>query len=114
MGLIAWEDLDLDARRRLESWTPAARQFWESDFIACQEGIVQAWIWHYLDDNLFSFATDAEEGSLVKPSSPVWQHVRGLRRELDGRSPAVCCMYPPSAAQSILTPRPVLRPCKGE
>jgi hypothetical protein len=85
MGLAAWGDLDPDARRRLESWSPAARRFWESDFPAHRSGIVQAWIWHYLDDNLFSFATDAEEESLVKSSSKVWTHVRGLRRELDGK-----------------------------
>ncbi|KAK3291030.1 uncharacterized protein B0H64DRAFT_446828 [Chaetomium fimeti] len=82
-GLVKWQDLSPDTRGRLESWSPVAQELWESDFLAHREGIVQACIWHYLDDNLFSFAPDLEERVLVKPSSPVWEYVRGLRRELN-------------------------------
>ncbi|SPQ25716.1 1a95b422-4dc1-4a86-9963-5e7186f50c9d [Thermothielavioides terrestris] len=40
---------------------------------------IRAWIWHYLDDNLFSFAASAD---LVRFASPVWDHVRALRHHL--------------------------------
>ncbi|KAH6844717.1 hypothetical protein B0I37DRAFT_167305 [Chaetomium sp. MPI-CAGE-AT-0009] len=85
-GLVQWQELSPDTRGRLESWSSVAQELWESDFVAHREGIVQACIWHYLDDNLFSFAPDLEESVLVKASSPVWEHVRGLRRHLNALS----------------------------
>ena len=85
MGLVEWQSLSPETRGLLESWSPVAQQFWESDFVAHREGILLACIWHYLDDNLFSFAPNSEEEALVEPSCPVWEHVRGLRRELNGK-----------------------------
>ncbi|KAK3294348.1 uncharacterized protein B0H64DRAFT_433529 [Chaetomium fimeti] len=83
LGLARWEDLTPETREKLSSWSPAARQLWESDFLAHHEAMVRAWIWHYLDDNLFSFAGGAQGQSLVALSSPVWEHFRAFRRDLN-------------------------------
>ena len=83
-GLIPWQYLDPEVQSRFISWSPVARQLWESDFVAHREAMVQAWIWHYLDDYIFSFAGSQRDGPL-KVRSPVWEHVRTLRRDLDGK-----------------------------
>ncbi|KAK3896770.1 hypothetical protein C8A05DRAFT_39680 [Staphylotrichum tortipilum] len=82
-GLARWDDLPPVARDIMSEWSPVACQLWESDFDVHQDGLVQAWIWHYLDDNIFwsAGATGAAEG-LAPCASPVWEHVRALRREL--------------------------------
>ncbi|KAH6627433.1 hypothetical protein F5144DRAFT_575827 [Chaetomium tenue] len=64
------------------SWSPVAKQLWESDFLDHKKVMPQAWIWHYLDDYVFSFAGNQQDGTL-KLRSPVWEHVRALRRDLD-------------------------------
>ncbi|KAK3296461.1 uncharacterized protein B0H64DRAFT_170728 [Chaetomium fimeti] len=81
-GLIPWQNLDPEVQSRFSSWSPVAKELWESDFLAHPEAMVQAWIWHYLDDYLFSFAGNQQDGAL-KLRSPVWEHVRALRRDLD-------------------------------
>jgi hypothetical protein len=86
LGLRPWRNLGRSVQTRLKSWSPAAKQLWQSDFIAHREAMVRAWIWHYLDDNLFSFAGAAQDGTLVPLSSSTWEHVRALRRDLDGES----------------------------
>jgi hypothetical protein len=89
MGLVEWQAMSPETRGMLESWSPVAQQLWESDFVAHREGIIQAFIWHYLDDNLFSFAPNLEEKALVEPSCSAWEHVRGLRRQLNGKEPTI-------------------------
>lgn len=84
-GLPPWQSLDPEVQSRLSSWSPVAEQLWGSDFLAHREAMVQAWIWHYLDDYLFSFAGNQQDGTL-ELRSPVWEHVRALRRDLDGKS----------------------------
>ncbi|KAH6856104.1 hypothetical protein B0I37DRAFT_301827 [Chaetomium sp. MPI-CAGE-AT-0009] len=83
LGLARWEDLATETRERLSSWSPAARKLWESDFLCHNEAMVRAWIWHYLDDNLFSFAGGTQEQSPIPLSSPVWENFRALRREFN-------------------------------
>lgn len=51
--------------------------------------MIRAWIWHQLDDNLFSLAGDAREEDLVQLSSATWEHVRTLRQDLDGKALSV-------------------------
>jgi hypothetical protein len=84
-GLLPWQSLDPEVQSRFSSWSPVAKQLWKSDFLAHPEAMVQAWIWHYLDDYLFSFADNQRDGTL-ELRSPVWEHVRALRRDLDGKS----------------------------
>ncbi|KAK3305069.1 uncharacterized protein B0T15DRAFT_574513 [Chaetomium strumarium] len=83
-GLAAWDTLHPTVRERMSRWSPLARQLWDSPFPDHQEAMVRAWIWHYLDDNIFSFSGDAQGDELVPCASPVWEHVRALRRALDG------------------------------
>ncbi len=86
LGLAPWDELEPRTRERLKTWSPVAKQLWESDFIGHRQAIVRAWIWHYLDDNFFSFSGgDALPDTLVQFSSPIWEHVRALRRDLDGK-----------------------------
>jgi hypothetical protein len=49
--------------------------------------MVRAWIWHYLDDNLFSFGGGTQGQPLVALSSPVWEHFRALRQEFNSEAP---------------------------
>jgi len=88
LGLARWRDLDPSTRERLQTWSPVAEQLWESDFFRHREGLVRAWIWHYLQDNLFSFSAVATgpPDSLLECSSPVWERVRALHRDLTGKS----------------------------
>ncbi|EAQ88769.1 predicted protein [Chaetomium globosum CBS 148.51] len=81
-GLLPWPSLDPEVQSRLSSWSPVAKQLWESDFLGHQKAMVQAWIWHYLDDYVFSFAGNQQDG-ILKLRSPVWEHVQVLRRDLD-------------------------------
>jgi hypothetical protein len=85
LGLAPWDRLSPQVRERLEQWTPDARALWESDFRCHQVAMVRAWIWHYLDDNLFAFSPSAGAGELVKCSAPVWEHVRLLWQDLDDK-----------------------------
>ncbi|KAK4149243.1 hypothetical protein C8A00DRAFT_19041 [Chaetomidium leptoderma] len=82
LGLAPWDELQPMVRERFTRWSPVARQLWESEFVDHRNSLVRAWIWHYLDDNLFSFSGGEDPGALV-PFSPVWEHVRALRRHLD-------------------------------
>jgi hypothetical protein len=89
LGLAPWAELQPRVQRRLTKWSPVAKELWESEFVELREALVRAWIWHYLDDNLFSFSGgDEDAGELVETSSPAWDCVRGLRRHLDGKCPA--------------------------
>ncbi|KAH6632293.1 hypothetical protein F5144DRAFT_489514 [Chaetomium tenue] len=83
LGLAPWNELAPETKERLSSWSPVAKQLWESDFTEHRDAMVRAWIWHYLDDNLFSFAGGIQEQSLVPLSSPVWEHFRAFRRDLN-------------------------------
>jgi hypothetical protein len=85
LGLAPWDMLSPPVRERFKRWTPVAQNLWESDFDDHREAMVRAWIWHYLDDNLFSFSPSAGPGELVSCASPVWEHVRLLRRDVDGK-----------------------------
>ncbi|KAK4234262.1 hypothetical protein C8A03DRAFT_37971 [Achaetomium macrosporum] len=78
--------LDTFAWRKVKGGVPnlADWMLWESPLPAHQEAMVRAWIWHYLDENLLSFSGDAQGGELVPCASLVWEHVRALRRALDG------------------------------
>lgn len=84
-GLARWDKLPPAARDRMSEWSPVARQLWESDFEEHQDGLLQAWVWHYLEDNIFwsAGATGVLE-DLAPCAFPVWGHVRALRRELHG------------------------------
>lgn len=84
-GLARWDKVPPAARDRMSEWSPVARQLWESDFEEHQDGLLQAWVWHYLEDNIFwsAGATGAVE-ELAPCASPLWEYVRGLRRELHG------------------------------
>jgi hypothetical protein len=85
LGLAPWGELAPATRERLMTWSPVAKQLWGSEFEGHREALVRAWIWHYLDDNFFSFSGGgAPDGALVEFGSPVWEHVRALRRDLDG------------------------------
>jgi hypothetical protein len=85
LGLAPWGELAPATRERLMMWSPVAKQLWESEFEGHREALVRAWIWHYLDDNFFSFSGGgAPDGALIEFESPVWEHVRALRRDLDG------------------------------
>ncbi len=89
-GLAPWDDLPAAARDKLSRWSPVARQLWESDFVEHRLGLVRAWIWHYLDDNIF-WSADAAHDDLVPCASPAWEHARALRRELHGKErPKLC------------------------
>ncbi|KAK4234782.1 hypothetical protein C8A03DRAFT_46961 [Achaetomium macrosporum] len=83
LGLAPWDMLSPHVQERFGQWTPDAKRLWESDFGWHREALVRAWIWHYLDDNIFSFSPSAGAGELVKCSSPVWEHVRLLWQDLD-------------------------------
>jgi hypothetical protein len=87
LGLAPWDDLRTSTQDRLNKWSPVARRLWESDFRGHPRALVRAWIWHYLDDNFFSFSPDANADDLTNCSSKAWEYVRGLRRELQGQ----CC-----------------------
>lgn len=56
LGLVPWDELSPNTRERLETWTSVAKELWESEFAEHREALVRAWIWHYLDDNFFSFS----------------------------------------------------------
>lgn len=109
-GLLArWDELQPMAKEKMLRWSPVAREFWESDFPEHRQAVVQAWIWHYLNDNLFAIAADVQSADLFPCSSPVWEHVRALRQKLDGRSK---CGF----ALSFYLPRPTgahLSLCSG-
>jgi hypothetical protein len=59
LGLAPWGELAPATRERLMTWSPVAKQLWESEFEGHREALVRAWIWHYLDDNFFSFSEGA-------------------------------------------------------
>ncbi|KAK3297942.1 uncharacterized protein B0H64DRAFT_458567 [Chaetomium fimeti] len=81
--LARWRDLSPSVREKLESWSPAARELWESDFAKHQEALVQVWIWRYVEETLFFFSnsTASPDGDAAC-CSPVWEHVRTLTRDL--------------------------------
>ncbi|KAK4239130.1 hypothetical protein C8A03DRAFT_32811 [Achaetomium macrosporum] len=79
LGLASWDDLSASTKQRMLTWSPVARELWESDFVMHREALVRAWIWHYLDDTLFTGRTD----NPVKCSCEAWEHLRALRLELD-------------------------------
>ncbi|KAK4040413.1 hypothetical protein C8A01DRAFT_46227 [Parachaetomium inaequale] len=83
LGLTPWRDLSRSVQTRLKSWSPTAKQLWQSDFVAHRKAMVRAWIWHYLNNFLFSFVGDAQDEVLVPLSSSTWERVRALRRDLD-------------------------------
>jgi hypothetical protein len=86
LGLAPWAELQPAVRQRLTRWSPVAKELWESEFVEVREALVRAWIWHYLDDNLFSWrGGDEDAGQLVRTSSPAWECVRSLRRHLAGK-----------------------------
>lgn len=82
-GLTPWDELPLAVRDRMAQWCPTARQLWESDFEEHPHALLQAWIWHYLDDNFLSFSPNVPESELPQ-ATPLWHHVRGLMRAIDG------------------------------
>ncbi|KAH6851204.1 hypothetical protein B0I37DRAFT_445112 [Chaetomium sp. MPI-CAGE-AT-0009] len=83
VGLAHWYDLSPDARKKLKSWSPVAKELWESDFSNHQEALVQVWLWRYVEENLFFFSNStASVDGAVACSSPVWEHVRTLTRDL--------------------------------
>lgn len=83
-GLLPWAQLQPAVRGKFNHWSPVARQLWESELDAHPEALVRAWIWHYFDDNLLSFFGDTSTLDPVPCASPVWEHVRALRRDLSG------------------------------
>lgn len=113
-GLAPWAELPPAVREKMGLWSPVAQQLCGSDFGSHQEALVRAWIWHYLDDNLLSFSGDVPSAEYPSWASPVWNHVRALRHELDGKQCAAFFGLFPLLVSlpivPILTPRyPVLR-----
>jgi hypothetical protein len=90
LGLVCWHDLSPGVREKMEEWSPVAKKLWESDFSKHQAALVQIWIWRYVEETLlfFSKSTASPDGD-VACSSPVWEHVRTLARDLQRKSPLV-------------------------
>lgn len=70
----AWDSLCPDIQKKLRSWTPKAEEFWGSELGA--QKLFMAWIWHILDDNIFS-----RRSADIKWAAPHWQ-AHGLLHDL--------------------------------
>ena len=49
---VTWAQLSPDEQSKVKAWAPRAEQFMESQ--RGREALFQAWVWHILDDNIFS------------------------------------------------------------
>jgi len=67
----SWENLEADTKAKLTSWSPHAKQMLESG-LRGRDPLYAAWIWHILDDNLFS-ATGACK---LSSNSEWWESYR--------------------------------------
>jgi hypothetical protein len=83
-GLAAWDTLPPSVREKMSRWSPLARQLWESPFADHRTAMIRAWVWHYLVDNVLVDSEDVQDDETVPCASPVWEHVRALRRAWSG------------------------------
>ena len=72
---VTWAQLSPDEQSKVKAWAPRAEQFMESQ--RGRQALFQAWLWHILDDNIFS-ANPSTKWQGVKDTMMPWHLVGQL------------------------------------
>lgn len=80
---VTWARLSPDEQSKVKAWAPKAEQLMESR--RGRKALFEAWVWHILDDNIFS-ANPSTKWQAVKDTTMPWHLVGQLMEIFQSKS----------------------------